>query len=108
MQITTNSNRRPILDSWELTDKEARQFDFLDWDKLREGNDSASFFRYRGEVHYLGDFMRIETDLPALAEFGRWDGYRADSYFSGLLVRYAIDEDNGDDMIVVASYHHTG
>jgi hypothetical protein len=32
-KIVTNYHRLPILDASELTDKEAKEFDYLDWDK---------------------------------------------------------------------------
>jgi len=102
MKITTNHNRLRILDSWDLTVKEAEQFDYLDWDKLREGTDSASFFRFKGEVYDLGEFQRITQN--DYSEIKDWDGYLSDSYFSGMLVKYAKDEDNRDDMVIVATY----
>lgn len=105
MKITTNHNRRRILDSWELTLKEAEQFDYLDWDKLREGTDSASFFRFKGEVYNLGDFVRTyeSGQYDEKNQTHQWDGYMSDSYFSGMLVKYAKLDD--DDMIIVGVYN---
>jgi hypothetical protein len=84
--IKTNNVPRDVIDAWELTADERAQFDYLDWSAIESGSDSASFFRYRGELHDLGEFMaRTSNDLPG------WDGFRSDSFFSGLAVRYCDD-----------------
>ena len=41
----------------ELTPDERKQFDYLDWDAIDAGTDSASFVRHRGELYDLGSFM---------------------------------------------------
>ncbi len=100
MTIRTNNVARPIIDAWELTEKEQAEFDYLDWDAIKEGNDSASFFRYRGQLYDMGQFCRV---IPQGAvshhpcdcqnpDFAGWHGYMSDSFFSGMLVRYVDDE----------------
>jgi hypothetical protein len=89
--IVTNNVPRDILDAWELTPGERAQFDYLPWDEIEEGRDSASFFRYRGELFDFGEFtaqcgLSRESRLPA--PFDSWDGYSSDSFFSGMVVRY--------------------
>lgn len=93
MNIRTNNVPRPILDSSELTEDERKEFDYLDWEKLDEGTDSASFFRYKGEVYDLGNFTRTDA-MP------EWDGSQAFSAFSGLLVRTVMVD--GEASVVVA------
>ena len=84
--IRTNNVPRDVIYGYELTADERAQFDYLDWPAIERGEDSASFFRYRGELHDLGEFMaRTSDDLPG------WDGFRSDSFFSGLAVRYVDD-----------------
>lgn len=108
MKIVTNNVLRDIIDAWELTAKEREEFDYLDWDAIESGSDSASFFRYRGELYDIGEFSRIiphgsnrlhpmECDNP---EFAGWHGYASDSFFSGILVKYVDD----DKRIVVGMY----
>ena len=89
MTVVTNHVPRPLLDSAELTPSEREKFDYLDWPALDEGTDSATFFRYRGEVYDLAEFM-------VGGEPG-WDGSMADSFFSGLLVKIV---DDGESVIV--------
>jgi hypothetical protein len=97
VKITTNNVPRPIIDGWDLTPEEREEFDFIDWAAVEAGNDNPAFFRYRGELYYLGDFMR--WDGCGNEELLKWDGYNSDSYSTGLLVRYV-----GDYRVVVASF----
>jgi hypothetical protein len=45
-KIVTNNQFRPLIQAWELTEKERKEFDYLDWPAIEEGTDSAEFFRY--------------------------------------------------------------
>jgi hypothetical protein len=86
--VTTNNVPRPVIYAWELTPAERAEFDYLDWDAIEAGNDSASFFRYRGQLYDLSDGFeyRIPEGTP-----GRWDGFQSDSFFSGIVIRYSED-----------------
>ncbi len=87
--VITNNVPRDIIDAWELGTKERAAFDYLDWDKIEKGEDSASFIRYKGELYDLGDFMRVErSGYPIYDWMNKWDGYISDTFFSGILVRY--------------------
>jgi hypothetical protein len=93
LTVRTNNQERLILDAYELTDKERLEFDYLDWEAIEKGEDSASFIRYRGTTYDLGEFMTTST----LSEFNplrKWDGYLSDSFFSGIVVRYSKDMDH--------------
>jgi hypothetical protein len=98
LTIITNNVPRDITDAWELTAAERADFDYLNWDAIDAGSDSASFIRYRGELVDLGEFMA--WDNPASPTRGHWDGVRSDSFFSGLVVRYCDDHER----IVVGRY----
>lgn len=99
MKITTNNQIRPILHWWELTEKEKKEFDYLDTENER---DFSSFFRYKGQVYDLGEFMRV-GNIP---EFKGWDGYASDSFFSGVLVKYPVDEwGSMEEGIIVGWYY---
>ena len=99
--ITTNHVPRELIDGATLTGSERSQFDYLDWTAIDAGTDSATFFRYRGELYSLDQFMRVETDTLAT-----WDGVAPDSFFSGMLIR--IVEADGDTCIVVGRYYVKG
>lgn len=95
MRIKTNHQYRDILHSHDLTARELADFDYI------EDLDSASFFRYKGQVYDLGEFMRIDRTRECLPDgFEHWHGYQSDSFFSGLLVRYSSDY----EQILVAQY----
>lgn len=86
----TNNHPRPILDAWDLSPGERAEFDYLDWTAIDAGEESASFFRYRGEVYDLAEFMRVEN-VPTFSALAAWQGYRADSFFSAVVVRFTED-----------------
>ena len=81
MKIITNNHWHNFLYGYELTDKEKREFDYLD------DIDFADFIRYRGCLYDPGEFMRVDH----IPEFEQWQGYQSDSYFSGVLLRYSRD-----------------
>ncbi len=100
MSVTVICNNAPrdIIDAWELTERERADFDYLPWDKIEVGEDSASFFRYKGEVYDLGNYERSSDPTSPLAA---WDGLYSQTFFSGVLVRYV----NNFDQIVVGRYY---
>lgn len=105
MEIKTNHKPRPIIYGFELSPAERAEFDYLDDDRL----DNASFFRYKGEVYDIGEFVRIEkvrsnpfTVVPSDddSQLFNWHGTQSDSYFSGLVIKYCDD----NDYIIVGRY----
>ena len=98
MVVTTNNVPREIVYGFELSAKERKEFDYLTDEEL----DQHSFIRYRREVYSLGEFERIPAqameNIDAGDSLSGWDGYRCDSYFSGLVVRFA--DDCGETVIV--------
>jgi hypothetical protein len=94
LTIRTNNVPRDVIDAWELSAEERAQFDYLDWDAIEAGSDSASFFRYRGELYDLGEFSAdygITRGAGLPAHLADWDGYMSESFFSALVVRYCED-----------------
>jgi len=87
IKIRTNNVPRDVIDAWELTAEERKEFDYLSWESIEMGEDSASFFRYRGELYDLGEFM-ITSDFPDDDPMRKWSGFWSDSFFSGLLIRW--------------------
>ncbi len=89
LTIKTNNVPRDIIDACELTPKEREQFDYLDWEAIDDGRDSASFVRYKKWLYNLSDFMRVSPG----GEFhsAGWHGAAADGYFSGILITLVDD-----------------
>lgn len=98
LTITTNNVPRDIVDAWQLNDKEQAEFDYLDWPAIKDGNASASFFRYRGQLYDLAEFSTTGYGGPD--QLSAWDGYASDSVFSGTVVRY-VDE---FERVIVGTY----
>lgn len=92
MKVRTNKVSRPIINGFELSEKEKAEFDYLKGEEL----DSSSFFRYRGNVFYLGNFMRCEINESGIT----WDGYAGDSYFSGTVIKLVDDCES----VIVGTY----
>lgn len=95
MKIITNHVPRPLIEPYELTEAERAEFDYLDWPALDAGEDSAWFFRYKGQLHDLGEFSRdygITKGAGLPDSLKGWDAYRSDSFFSAHVVRLVDDE----------------
>ena len=107
MKIITNNVPRNIIEAYELSEAEQKEFDYLDWEALKSGNDSASFFRYKGQLYDLGEIEMI----PAFAcDIKGWNGYQSDSFFSGIVVKYPLDCDGicsceNYDSVIVGRYY---
>lgn len=91
VKVVTNNVPREIIDGWQLTADERAEFDYLDWPAIEDGRDSASFFRYRGQLYDLGEFtadygLMRGSGLPA--HLSDWHGYLSESAFSAVVVRY--------------------
>jgi len=108
MQITTNNKPRELIYGFNLTEQEYQDFDYLG----EYGSDDmqmAQFLRYKGEVYYLGDFVRIEKPSEPHIPFGhclideldpliKWDGILTETFFSGIVIKWA--DDNYETVIV--------
>jgi len=91
--IKTNKHRYPIIYWHELTNKERKDFDYLE---TEEEQAQASFVRYRKTVYLLSDFMHINHEV-----FKGWSGHHSDSFFSGILIKLAED---GEDCVMGTYY----
>ena len=91
--IITNHVPRDILDAYELTPRERKEFEYLDWPAIERGEDSASFFRYKGTLYDLGDIPTVGWHAIDDDPFAGWHGVLSDSFFSGILVRYGVDHE---------------
>lgn len=95
MKIITNNQPRPLLGWWDLTDKEKQDFDWLE---TEEEQFLAIFFRYKGQVYNLEEFVRPCRD-GALSD---WDGLHATSAFAGVLIKFIPGLD--DEVVVGSCY----
>lgn len=96
--IKTNNVPRYTIDAYQLTEKERQEFDYIDWQAIDEGSNSATFFRYKGMLYDLGEFMRVENNESLKG----WDGYSSDSAFSGVMIKWA---DSDCESVIVATYY---
>jgi hypothetical protein len=96
MRFITNHVPRFTIDAYELTSAEREDFDYLAWGKIDAGEDSATFFRYRGQLYDLSEFVR-STD----PDNDYWDGIATDSFFSATVVKIM---DDGESVIVGRMY----
>lgn len=85
-RVVTNNHLRPIIEAYELSESERKEFSYLDWGKIDKGEDSASFVRYKGHLYDIGEFM---TTKGASSPLSDWDGYNSDSAYSAVVLRYA-------------------
>lgn len=76
MRIVTNNKPRPIIYWHDLSEKERAEFDYM---TEEEAND-ASFFKYKGWVFCLSDFIRSGTPTG-------WDGHSGQSAFDAVLAK---------------------
>lgn len=95
VKVITNNVPRLVVDAYELSAKERKEFDYLDWAKIDKGEEGATFFRYKGQVYDLGEFTRdygITRGSGLPEHLSNWDGYQGDSFFSATVVRFVDDD----------------
>jgi len=96
LEIKTNNVPRLKLYGYQLSEKERKEFDYID----AEDFDTHDFFRYKGIIYDLGEFMSIPV-MPEASPLNEWDGYSGDSFFSGVVIRYDC---SNDDKIICGTY----
>jgi|688.fasta_scaffold600101_2 hypothetical protein len=113
--IKTNNKPRDLLSPCDLTLRELSDFTYLldddhqdDYDSMTEDHKrelwasiyDARFFRYKGQVYDLSQFVYITPQGSKCQPFGHhdhtgeladWQGILTDSYFSAIVVRYVDD-----------------
>lgn len=87
-----------------------REFNWIDTSSTVTW-DECQFFKYRGSWYSMEDFTWIDHPFYGISNkpewMSEWDSWLNDSFFSGVLIRYARDEwDNIDsDYIQVATFY---
>ena len=92
LTITTNNIPRKVLSWYDLTAREQAEFDF-------DTKEENSYFRYKNWCYCLADFMTFDEYAPI--EFAGWQGYHGDSFFSGVVIKFA---DKYCEEIIVGEY----
>lgn len=100
-QITTNHQPRHTIDALDLTPDEQLDFLYHDWDALIEGEESATFFRYKDTLYDLAQFQ-MTTRGGELHRDG-WDAMQSDTFWSATLIK--LQYDHGDLMVIVGSLY---
>lgn len=109
--IRTNNVPRDLLFYHELSQIQQEQIvkerDWLDDEERLE----ESYFIYKGEVHALSDFEDLHNQIHhpnPPDEFKDWDGILTQTYFSGMLIKYARTDWNPNEWdterIIVGQY----
>jgi hypothetical protein len=95
IKVVTNHVPRDVIDASELTAAERNEFDYHNWEAMEEGRDSASFFRYKGQLYDLSQFSvdaGITKGCGLPAHLSRWDVYQSQHAFCAIVVRFIDDE----------------
>jgi hypothetical protein len=84
INIITNNHPREILS--DIPVSAAEDFDYIDWSKVMNGQESLSFVKYKGEYYDLNDLEGSFTDSKG----ERWS-YISGSFSFGWCFRYTDD-----------------
>ena len=96
MKIITNNIPRPLACFLDLPEKIRQDFDYID------DSYDLRFVQYKSVWYDVWDSMNcpwFEAPAATRHAFSGWDGYISDSYFSGVLFKFA-----DEDCVVCATY----
>jgi hypothetical protein len=99
VNIRTNHQPRELKCLFEFPAKQ-QQHIRSEFDWMEDIESTQGFFEYRGAIHHLENFLRVNAGTDDATQ--GWDGYEADTYFSGTLIRLCSDP----SYVVVASFTH--
>lgn len=94
LTIRSNYQTRDLL-FWE----DLSGYEKSEYSDLLENPEDHQYFRYKGNIYLLSDFMRIEKNAP-FPEY--WQGYMSDSFFSGILIR--LEDQGMENAVIVGQY----
>ena len=84
MEIITNHHNRMFKYGYEVPKSVLEDYHYLD-----EGEKSDGWIHYRSIWYHISDFMTVSIYSK---NWRGWDGYKFDTFFSGVLIR--ISDDN--------------
>jgi hypothetical protein len=93
LRIITNNVPRDLVYRYDVPASVLES----DFDYLEEHDCSDGFFKYRNAWYHISDFMRAPVDM---FDGEQWDGYLSDSFFSGVLIKLA----NDNESVICATY----
>ena len=93
MQIKTNNIPRRIIYPWELSTKERKQFDYINWEAFDSETLEVDnlFVRYKGRLYDLTELSAVTEGMQNAGGFSGWDAFVSESFFSGVVFRYLPD-----------------
>lgn len=113
LKIVTNNVPRDIVNGYEMDPKILKKEFDIDIEGMNDDQIgdlcSMEFVKFRGVWYDLQDFITTcpgpwNHGLPE--EFREWDGYSSDSFFSGVLLKYAKEDDRIDpERVVLGTYY---
>lgn len=79
-KVIGNGHERELLQFWELTEDEGKEYDYATEDSL--------FFRYKGELYCLDDFTSTNSSWDGNSIFKQmgFDAYMCETFFSGIAI----------------------
>lgn len=113
INIVTNNVPRDVISGYEMDPKILKKEFDIDIEGMNDDQIgdlcSMEFVKFRGVWYDLQDFITTRPGpwnhgLPE--EFREWDGYSSDSFFSGILLKYAREDDRIDhERVVLGTYY---
>ena len=113
INIVTTNVTRDVLYGYQMNHKVLKEEFDIETESMNDDEISdlcsMQFVKFRGVWYNLQDFITTAPGpwnhgLPE--EFEGWDGYSSDSFFSGVLLKYARDDGRMDfDQVVMATYY---
>jgi len=101
LHIIGNGHVRDILEIWEV---ESMGYEIPDWIDKDRYDDGYEFVVYKEELYCLSDIPRVERYAPAWLQ--EYDGILNDSFFSGVLFKYAEIPDSYGDMGIKVYWYY--
>ena len=82
ISIISNNQERPVIDWHDLTPKQQSEFNY-------DSAEESQFVIYKNWPYDVAEFMAVRHN----DELSAWHGYSGDSFFSGVLIKFAPDCD---------------
>lgn len=94
VKIKTDGKWRNLIYGYEIPQMHG-EFDYMAFTDF----ESHDFAKYRGRYYDPSEFI-VTRNTP---ELSKWDGYSADTYFSGIVIKFSKD----GEKYKIGRYHVT-
>ena len=88
MRVTIDNERAELTTYWELPESRRQEFDYIE--HYVDDNEPRFFYAW-GAWWDANEFTLAPSNLRAAG----WDGYMADTFFSGLAITFLEGDDDG-------------